>query len=108
MANDETDAGGPRPAQQLRTYHGFLIGIRYVVLAHIVIGSFLILAFCTSTAWMGALAVALVELAVGLFLARDRETVGWPSEMATLVMTTAAESGQHAAARPDQHAHPAE
>jgi hypothetical protein len=103
----------PAPPQQLRTYHGFLIALRYIVLAHIVGGTFLILTFCTATPWPGAFVIALVELIIGLWFARDRQTVGAASEMATLVMTTAAESGRHY--RPERRAdyhgggmHPAE
>ena len=87
------------PAQQLRTYHGFLIALRYVVLAHLVLGTVLILGFCTSTPWLAVLVVGAIELAIGLFFARDRATLEWPSQVATSVMTTAAESGQHRARR---------
>jgi hypothetical protein len=88
---DET----PAPAQQLRTYHGFLIALRYVVLAHVAVGAFLILAFCTNVNWLAALVIGVLILAAGLFFARDRSVPGWTSDAATLVMTTSAESGRH-------------
>jgi hypothetical protein len=79
--------------QQLRTYHGVLIGIRYVVLHFIVIVSFLVLALATPVGWIGAFVIAAIELAVGLWFAKDRKEVSWPSEFATLFITTSAESG---------------
>lgn len=89
------DPTEPAAAQQLRTYHGFLIGLRYIVLAHLVLGTVLILGFCTQTPWIAVIVIGAIELVVGLYFARDRETVEWPSQVATLVMTTAAESGPH-------------
>ena len=79
--------------QQLRTYHGFLIGLRYMVLHLIVVISFLVLAFCTGAGVPGGAFVALILLAVGLYFAKDRKKVTWTSQAATLVMTTAAEAG---------------
>jgi hypothetical protein len=79
--------------QSLRTYHGVLVGLRYVVLAFIVTASFLILAFCTPAGLLGGGVVALIALGVGLALARDRERPTWLSEFATLFITTSAESG---------------
>jgi hypothetical protein len=90
-----TDA--PTPARVLRekltTYHHVLIALRYVVLAHIVVGSFLVLAFCTPAGILGALVVVAIELAVGLALARDRKRPTWLSEFATLFISTSADSG---------------
>lgn len=111
--DDGLSAAEIAPGQQARTYHGFLIGLRYIVLAHVVLVTVLILGFCTSTPWIGVFVVGAIELAVGLYFARDRETLEWPSQVATLVMTTAAESGEHprlrARDRFDSHGlHPAE
>jgi hypothetical protein len=79
--------------QQLRTYHHVLIALRYVVLAHIVVGSFLILAFCTPAGVLGGGFIALVELACGLVLAKDRNHQTWLSEAATLFVSTSVDSG---------------
>ena len=80
-------------SQQLRTYHGFMIGLRYVVLHFIVIASFLVLAFCTGAGFWGAAFVALVALLVGLYFATDRKQVTWASEFGALFISTSAESG---------------
>jgi hypothetical protein len=79
--------------QQIRAYHGFMLGLRYIVLALIVSGSFLVLAFCTSAGWGVSAFVALVELIVGLYFAEDRDQVTWPSVFGGLFISTAAESG---------------
>ena len=80
-------------SQQLRTYHGVLLGLRYVVLNFIVIASFLILAFATGAGFWGGAFVALVILAFGLWIAHDRKTPGWLSEFGALFISTSAESG---------------
>jgi hypothetical protein len=80
-------------SQQLRTYHGFLLGLRYVVMHFIVIASFLILAFCTGAGFWGGAAAALVALLIGLYFARDRKRVTWASEFGALFISTSAESG---------------
>lgn len=87
------------PKRQLATYHHFLIAARYVVLAHVVIGTFLIVGFCTRTPWLWVIAISVAELLVGLYFARDRKQVTWTSEFATLFMTTAAEGGRHPSLR---------
>jgi hypothetical protein len=79
--------------QQLRTYHGVLMGLRYVVLHFMVIASFLVLAFCTGAGFWGAAFVALIILFVGLYLARDRKGATWPSQFGALFISTSAESG---------------
>ena len=90
---DEQDAGSTDLSQQLRTYHGFLIGIRYVVLAFIVAGSFLILTFCTGAGFWGGLVVAAIVVIAGVYFAKRRTGDSWVSQVATLVMSTEAESG---------------
>jgi hypothetical protein len=80
----------PKLADKLTTYHRFLLGARYVVLAFAVILSFLILTFCGAGFGAG-LFVAVVELGVGLYFAKDRKKLSWASEAATLVMSTSAE-----------------
>jgi hypothetical protein len=79
--------------QSLRTYHGVLVGLRYVVLHFIVVASFLTLAFCTPAGLLGGGVVAAIELWLGLILAKDRKQPTWLSEFATLFITTSAESG---------------
>ena len=94
MADLDEDTHPPVDFQQnLRTYHGVLIGLRYVVLAHIVAGSFLVLTFCTPAGWLGGAVVALIELGVGLALAKDRKAHTWMSDAATLFISTSDESG---------------
>jgi hypothetical protein len=80
-------------SQQLRTYHGFLVGLRYVVLNFMVIASFLVLAFATGAGFWGAAFVALIVLMVGLYFARDHKGLKWPSEFGALFISTSAESG---------------
>jgi hypothetical protein len=79
--------------QHLRTYNGFLVGMRFVVAHAVVVLSFLILAFCTGAGIWGGAFVALVLLVAGVYFAKDRRRIGWASEVGTLVMTTAYESG---------------
>lgn len=74
-----------------RTYHHVLIAIRYVVLAHIVVGTFLVLAFCTRAGFWGGLFAALIELWIGLYFAKDGHRHAWPSEVATLFISTGGE-----------------
>jgi len=87
----------PTRARVLRekqiTYHHLLIALRYVVLAHIMVGTFLILAFATPAGLLGGFVVAAIELAVGLVLAKDRKQPTWLSEAATLFISTSADSG---------------
>jgi hypothetical protein len=79
--------------EQQRTYHRFLIAARYVALTTIVVGTLLIVGYCTSAPWLTAWLVALIELGVGLFMSRDRKRVSWPSKIATLVVSTESEGG---------------
>ena len=79
--------------QQIRAYHGFMVGMRYVVVVLIVTTTFLTLAYASDAGLGSALFVAAVELAVGLYFARDRDQVGWPSVFGGLFISTAAESG---------------
>jgi UPF0716 family protein affecting phage T7 exclusion len=78
-----------------RSYHGFLIGARWTAVMTAVALTFLILAFATSAGFWGAAFVALVTLAVGVWLVRDRGKANWVSNAATLFMTTSVESGDH-------------
>jgi hypothetical protein len=79
--------------QQQRTYHEVLIGSRYVVLATVVLVSFLVLAFCTQASYLTAFVVALVELALGLVLAKDRKAPTVLSDVSNLFISTSADSG---------------
>ena len=90
MMVDEQPHIAPKLADKLTTYHHFLVGARYVVLAFAVVLSFLLLTFCGGGLGAG-LFVAVVELALGLYFARDRKQLSWVSEAATLVMSTSAE-----------------
>jgi hypothetical protein len=97
MAADPTTARIDPPekmdiTEQRRTYHAFLILARYVVLANIVAGAFLILAL-TGGGWLRAAIAALACLIVGLYFAKDRREVTAASSVGALVATTAAESG---------------
>jgi hypothetical protein len=79
--------------EQQRTYHRFLIAARWVALVSIAVGTLLILGFCTSVPWVSAWIVTFIEVAVGLYFARDRKQVSWTSQIATLVVSTEAEGG---------------
>jgi hypothetical protein len=74
-----------------RTYHRFLELVRYAVLAHLVVGSFIVLAFFTSAGWGPALFVAAVILALGVYLNRQLDHGGPAVQVANLVMTTVEE-----------------
>ena len=80
-------------SEQRRTYHAFLIVARYVVLAHIVVGSFFVLTLAGGASWLQGLVVALICLVVGLYFAKDRDHMSRASEVATLFTSTAADSG---------------
>ena len=75
---------------KLGTYHGFLVAMRWVGLAIIVVLSFLILSFCGAGLGWG-IGVTVIELAIGLYLVRDRERPDWTSEFGALFMSTSAE-----------------
>jgi hypothetical protein len=79
---------------QLRSYHTFMIGLRYVVLATVASVSLLITVFCTALGWSGGLLVTFIELLVGLNFAKERNETSWQSGVAGLMITTEAESGQ--------------
>lgn len=79
--------------EQRRTYHAFLIALRYIVLAHIVVGVFFISTLAGGASWLQGLIAALICLALGLYFAKDRRRVGPASKIATLVTSTAADSG---------------
>jgi hypothetical protein len=79
---------------KLKSYHGFLLSLRYIALASIVVISFLVLTFCTTAGWGAGLFVAAIELAVGLNFAKVRRRLSWQSEVASLFVATAWESGQ--------------
>jgi hypothetical protein len=74
-----------------RTYHRFLELVRYAVLAHLVVGSFIVLAFFTGAGWGSALVVAAVILALGVYLIRQLDQGGPAVKVANLVMTTVEE-----------------
>lgn len=87
--------GPPELLEHERSYHGFLMGARWVAMLTVVALSFLILAFSTNAGFFGALVVAAIELVVGVWLVRDRPQPTWVSNAATLFMTTSVESGDH-------------
>jgi hypothetical protein len=74
-----------------RTYHRFLELVRYAVLAHLVGGSFIVLAFFTGAGWVAALVVAGVILGLGVYLIRQLDEGGPAVKVANLVMTTVEE-----------------
>jgi hypothetical protein len=79
---------------QFRTYHTSTISLRYIILTLVVSVSLLITVFCTAVGWSGALFVAFVELAVGLYFAKERKETSWQSDVAELIISTEVESGQ--------------
>ncbi len=79
-------------------FHRFLVSMRYIVLACVVMISFLVIAFCGGN-WATAIVVAVIELAVGLYFARDRKRVTWASEAGALFTSTAAEEEEALAVR---------
>jgi len=100
--NPESTTVAPHPhlqhgtqdaTEQRRTYHAFLIALRYIVLATVVVVSFFTLPLAGGASWLQALAVALICLAVGLYFAKDRRKMSRASEVATLFISTAADSG---------------
>jgi len=96
MAKAAHDPRGPTELlDHERSYHGVLMGARWTAVMTAVALTFLILAFATSAGFIGAAFVALVILAVGVWLVRDRREPNWVSNAATLFMTTSVESGDH-------------
>ena len=87
------DRGDGQLIEHLRSYHDFDVILRYVALATLVTVSFLILMFCTSAGWGAALFVAVVEITLGLYFAKDRSGGSWQAKAANLVITTEVESG---------------
>lgn len=87
--------GPPELLEHERSYHGFLMGARWVAMLTAVALSFLILAFSTKAGFFGAAFVAAVLLVGGVWLVRDRPQPNWVSNAATLFMTTSVESGDH-------------
>lgn len=71
-----------------RTYHTSMIGLRYIVLTAVVSLSILITVFCTAVRRGGTLFVAFVELAVGLYFAKERKETSWQSDVAELIIST--------------------
>ena len=70
--------GSPPVIEHAASYHHFVIAMRYIVLALAVTITFLLMVFGFGTSWLGAALVAAVELAVGLYFARDRHTQSEP------------------------------
>ncbi|HWE46098.1 MAG TPA: hypothetical protein VG407_08715 [Caulobacteraceae bacterium] len=83
----------PPIREKLGTYHHFLIAARYIVLAHVVVGTFLVMAFASQATVFSAFVVALIELIIGLYVAKERKPGNWVSGAATLLMDTSADSG---------------
>ena len=82
--------------EQLRTYHGFNLSLRYITLAVVVVLSLLVVGLCAPGGWSAGLLVAAVELAIGLYFARDRTGTTWQGEVAGLLVSTDMDSGLHA------------
>ena len=82
--------------EQLRTYHGFNLSLRYITLAVVVVLSLLVVGLCAPGGWSAGLLVAAVELAVGLYFARNRAGTTWQGEVAGLLVSTDMDSGLHA------------
>ncbi|MFZ5720893.1 MAG: hypothetical protein ACOY5Y_15645 [Pseudomonadota bacterium] len=81
-----------------RTYGRFLVLVRYGVLAHLVAGTFIVLAFFTeASVWVAALAAAAI-LALGLRSIRRIETPADTTKALELTLTTVLEEGGPAAA----------
>ncbi|NEU14906.1 aa3-type cytochrome c oxidase subunit IV [Methylobacterium sp. BTF04] len=76
-----------------RDYHDFMIVLRYITLSTVVSLSFLTLMFCTAAGWGTASFVALLELGMGLYFARERAGGSWQADVASLLITTDVESG---------------
>ena len=96
MAKAAHDPQGPTELlEHERSYHGFLMGARWTAVMTAVALTFLVLAFATSAGFFGSAFVALVTLAIGVWLVRDRKEPNWASNAATLFMTTSVESGDH-------------
>jgi hypothetical protein len=78
-------------ASHVKTYHGFMVGLRYVVLAHIVAGVFALTTFFSGGGWFLGIPATIVVLAIGLWFAKDRKQVTAASKLATLLVSTAAD-----------------
>jgi hypothetical protein len=83
-------------SEQLKTYHSFMIVLRYIVLTTVVSISLLTILFCTSLGWGGGICVAIVELAIGIYFAKERKGNSWQTQVAELIASTEGESGQPA------------
>lgn len=66
--------GSPPVVEHERSYHHFLIALRYIVLALAVVITFLLVWFGFGAGWIAGALIALVELAIGLYFAYDRHT----------------------------------
>lgn len=70
-----------------------MIGLRYVALTTVVSVTFLIITFCTAAGLGAGLFIAAVEMALGLYFAKDRKGSSWQADLADLIITTEVESG---------------
>ncbi len=80
-------------SEQARTYHGLTISTRYIALAMAAALSFLILTYCTAAGAGAGLCVMALEVAVGLYFAKDRPRGSWQAEAVSVFVTTDIESG---------------
>jgi len=71
-AHAEYHRGEMTVQEQVHTYHLFIMMAKWGSLALAVALIFLILWFCTSAGFLGALVTAVVVLAVGIAVLRDR------------------------------------
>ena len=62
----------PPVIEHERSYHHFLIALRYIVLALAVVTTFLLVWFGFGAGWFAAVGVTAPILAVGLYFAYDR------------------------------------
>ncbi len=63
----------PDFGEHIETYKGFITGVRYFALVHIMVASFAIFYFFTRAGWAAGAVVAAIELAGGaLLIARAR------------------------------------
>jgi hypothetical protein len=67
--NNPPDSAGPDSeiSVHARTYHGFMLGVKWMAIHLAVILVFLVLWFCTSAGFLGALIGALLVLGAGVF-----------------------------------------
>lgn len=90
-------ANHPHPTEEVRThertYHRFLVLVRYGVLAHLAAGTFIVLGFFTNVGLWAAVLVGGLILLLGIPAIRNIERPTPSTRALNLTMTTVVEEG---------------